>query len=71
MIVADHGNADCMTNPDGSPNTAHTTQPVPCVLINRPITGKLHNGILADVAPTLLKILELPQPSEMTGTPLF
>jgi len=71
VVIADHGNADCMTNPDGSPNTAHTTQPVPCALINRSIKGNLRNGILADVAPTLLKILEVPQPSEMTGTPLF
>lgn len=71
LVIADHGNADCMINPDGSPNTAHTTQPVPCALINNPNSVSLHKGILADVAPTLLKILDLPQPKEMTGTPLF
>lgn len=71
LVIADHGNADCMTNPDGSPNTAHTTQPVPCVLINHPENPPLRSGILADVAPTLLKILGLNQPKEMTGKSLF
>src|SRR5690606_21115652 len=71
LVIADHGNADCMINPDGSPNTAHTTQPVPCALINNPDNAKLHNGILADVAPTLLKIIGVKQPKEMTGAPLF
>ncbi len=70
LVIADHGNADCMINPDGSPNTAHTTQPVPCALVNNP-SATLHEGILADVAPTLLKILGLPQPPQMTGKPLF
>lgn len=71
LMIADHGNADCMINPDGSPNTAHTTQPVPCALINRAGNPPLHAGILADVAPTLLKLLGLNQPIEMTGKPLF
>jgi 2,3-bisphosphoglycerate-independent phosphoglycerate mutase len=70
LVIADHGNADCMINPDGSPNTAHTTQPVPCALINN-ASATLHQGILADVAPTLLKILGIAQPTQMTGKPLF
>jgi len=70
MIIADHGNADLAVNEDGSPNTAHSTNPVPCIVINAPANlSKV--GILADVAPTLLKMMQLNQPSEMTGTPLF
>jgi 2,3-bisphosphoglycerate-independent phosphoglycerate mutase len=72
LIIADHGNADCMYENDGSPHTAHTTQPVPCILAdNSKKVTRLKNGKLADVAPTLLKILGLEQPREMTGTPLF
>lgn len=70
LVIADHGNADCMVQPDGSPHTAHTTAPVPVVLVtDRDVS--LKNGILADVSPTLLKIMDLEQPEEMTGTPLF
>jgi 2,3-bisphosphoglycerate-independent phosphoglycerate mutase len=72
IIIADHGNADCMSQPDGSPHTAHTTVPVPFILIdpeNNPSSVK--NGILADVAPSLLKLLNIEQPSEMTGKALF
>lgn len=70
LVIADHGNADCMIQPDGSPHTAHTTAPVPVVFVtDRDVS--LKNGILADVSPTLLKIMNLEQPEEMTGTPLF
>ena len=70
IILADHGNADKMINPDGTPNTAHTTNPVPVILVSKHIQPQLKNGILANVAPTLLKLLGLPKPKEMTG-PLF
>ena len=71
LIIADHGNADCMIQPDGSPHTSHTTAPVPVVLVSDIYQGKLQSGILADVAPTLLKMMGLDQPEEMTGKPLF
>jgi 2,3-bisphosphoglycerate-independent phosphoglycerate mutase len=70
MIIADHGNADYAINPDGSPNTAHTKNPVPCVVIDNRIK-KIKNGILADVAPTLLEIMHLDKPEEMTGNSLI
>ncbi|HCI69458.1 MAG TPA: 2,3-bisphosphoglycerate-independent phosphoglycerate mutase, partial [Balneola sp.] len=71
LIIADHGNADQMIKPDGSPHTAHTTALVPAILVNHPESPKLHPGILADVAPTLLKCLKIDQPEEMSGSPLF
>lgn len=73
LIIADHGNADCMYEEDGSPHTAHTTQPVPCILAddNRKDISLREGGMLADVAPTLLKLLGIEQPAEMTGKPLF
>lgn len=71
LIIADHGNADCMIQPDGSPHTAHTTAPVPVLLVGRTDVSQLRDGILADVAPTLLRILGISQPAEMTGKPLF
>ena len=66
LIIADHGNADFAINLDGSPNTAHSTNPVPCFAIN---TGfeKIENGKLGDIAPTILKIMEVEVPEEMTG----
>jgi 2,3-bisphosphoglycerate-independent phosphoglycerate mutase len=68
IIIADHGNSDYMINDDGSPNTAHTTNPVPVIYVSaNPLTNKISNGILADVAPTILKILGIAQPAEMTG----
>lgn len=70
LIIADHGNADCMLQEDGSPHTAHTTAPVPVVLVSNR-EARLTPGILADVAPTLLKMMDLKQPDEMTGRPLF
>jgi len=71
LITADHGNADYMINEDGSPNTAHTTNPVPLFLIDNDFKPALHNGTLADIAPTVLKLMQLPQPTEMTGKSLF
>lgn len=66
LLTADHGNADKMVEEDGSPFTAHTTNPVPFCVINHPCTLR-EGGRLADIAPTMLKILDLPQPAEMTG----
>ena len=71
LIIADHGNSDCMIKPDGSPHTAHTTAPVPSIIVNYPEEINLQPGILADVSPTLLKLMGVEQPEEMTGTPLF
>lgn len=69
LIIADHGNAEYMINTDGSPNTAHTTNDVPCFLLNSKYS-KIKNGILADIAPTIIKILGLVAPPEMTGKSL-
>ncbi len=72
LIIADHGNADNAVNPDGSENTAHSLNPVPCILVsNDKKEVKLQNGILADVAPTLLSIMGLTVPEEMTGKNLI
>lgn len=71
LIIADHGNADNAVNADGSPNTAHSLNPVPCIWITENKKGKIADGVLADVAPTLLKIMGIPQPEEMTGTALI
>ncbi len=67
IIIADHGNCDNAINPDGTPNTAHSLNPVPCVYVSGDTDATVENGILADVAPTLLHIMGLPQPKEMTG----
>lgn len=66
LIIADHGNADNAVNPDGSPNTAHSLNPVPSILITEDY-DKIKPGVLADVAPTILKIMGIEQPAEMTG----
>ena len=72
FILADHGNADCMINKDGSPNTAHTTQPVPFHIVSKNITDLgLKNGVLGDVAPTILDWMKIPKPIEMTGQSLL
>jgi 2,3-bisphosphoglycerate-independent phosphoglycerate mutase len=70
LITADHGNADLVTNADGSRNTAHTTNPVPFIATSKHVTLR-NDGILADIAPTILKLLEVVQPSEMTGKALI
>ncbi len=66
IIIADHGNADYALNPDGSPNTAHSLNPVPIIVVSDRVRA-VHDGVLADVAPTALKLLGLTPPSEMTG----
>ena len=66
VMIADHGNADNAINPDGTPNTAHSLNPVPIVVVSDRVKA-VHNGILADVAPTVLKLMGLEQPAEMTG----
>lgn len=71
IIIADHGNADNAINPDGTPNTAHSLNPVPCVYVTKRTDAHVANGRLADVAPTILKIMGLPQPKEMTGKALI
>ncbi|NOY36243.1 MAG: 2,3-bisphosphoglycerate-independent phosphoglycerate mutase [Chlorobi bacterium] len=70
VIIADHGNADYAVNPDGSPNTAHSLNPVPIIAVTDRVT-KVVNGILADVAPSILSLLGMDIPDEMTGKKLF
>lgn len=67
FLTADHGNADFMKNQDGSPNTAHTLNPVPLFIIDKTWRGKIKSGKLGDIAPTILHFMGLPIPSEMTG----
>ncbi len=69
VMIADHGNADNAVNEDGSPNTAHSLNPVPIVVVSDRV-AKVEDGILADVAPTVLKLMGLPQPTEMSGKAL-
>lgn len=71
LIIADHGNADCMVQPDGSAHTAHTTARVPAILVSNRNGVSMRDGILGDVAPTLLKMMGIDAPEEMSGTPLF
>jgi 2,3-bisphosphoglycerate-independent phosphoglycerate mutase len=71
VIIADHGNADKAVNADGTPNTAHSTNPVPVVLVDQGGRYALRDGILADVAPTILELMGLPIPSEMSGRSLL
>ena len=67
IIIADHGNADHAINEDGTPNTAHSLNPVPFIYVTKNKEARVKNGRLADVAPSLLHILGLPQPEAMTG----
>lgn len=65
IIIADHGNCETMMNPDGSPNTAHTTNPVPIILVDKELK-KINNGVLGDIAPTILELMGIEQPAVMT-----
>lgn len=72
IILADHGNSDCLINPDGTPNTAHTMNPVPCIYVSGSDQKvEQANGKLGDVAPTILKLMGLETPEEFTGTVLI
>ncbi len=71
FLTADHGNADYMINEDGSPNTAHTLNPVPFFIIDKTWRGKIQPGKLGDLAPTILTMMDLPVPAEMTGNILI
>ncbi len=71
IIIADHGNSDIMINADGSPNTAHTTNLVPAIVVDNDFNGTLKPGKLGDLAPTILKMIGLPKPEEMTGNELI
>ena len=71
IIIADHGNADNAINPDGTPNTAHSLNPVPFIYVTENKNAKVENGILADVAPSILHIMGLEQPADMTGKNLI
>lgn len=70
LVIADHGNCDTMINPDGTPNTAHTTNPVPFILVEREKRG-VKSGVLGDIAPTILDLMGIPQPELMTGKSLL
>lgn len=65
IVIADHGNCETMINPDGSPNTAHTTNPVPIILVDKELKT-IHDGVLGDIAPTILELMGIPQPAAMT-----
>ena len=70
LLIADHGNCETMMNPDGSPHTAHTTNPVPIILIDKEIQS-IKNGVLGDIAPTILELMGIEQPKEMTRKSLL
>ncbi len=70
VIIADHGNSDFAINPDGSPNTAHSLNPVPIIVLDDTVQ-KIKSGTLRDVAPTVLELMNIPQPPEMTGSSLI
>jgi 2,3-bisphosphoglycerate-independent phosphoglycerate mutase len=65
IIIADHGNCETMINPDGSPNTAHTTNPVPIILVDKDLKT-IHDGVLGDIAPTILELMGIEKPAVMT-----
>ncbi|MFQ3213787.1 MAG: 2,3-bisphosphoglycerate-independent phosphoglycerate mutase [Marivirga sp.] len=71
IIIADHGNSDFMVNEDGSPNTAHTTNLVPCILVDKDFSGTIKDGKLGNIAPTILKLMGIKQPEEMSCDPLI
>lgn len=70
IVIADHGNCDTMINPDGTPNTAHTTNPVPLILVDGEVR-EIKDGVLGDIAPTILKLMGIPQPGLMTQKALI
>ena len=70
IIIADHGNCETMINPDGSPNTAHTTNPVPIILVDKELKT-IHDGVLADIAPTILDLMNIEKPDVMSGHSLL
>ncbi len=70
IVIADHGNCETMINPDGSPNTAHTTNPVPIILVD-PELKTIHDGVLGDIAPTILELMQIEKPAVMTGKSLL
>ncbi len=70
IIIADHGNCETMINPDGSPNTAHTTNPVPIIIVDNEQI-KIHDGVLGDIAPTILELMQIEKPAVMTGKSLL
>ena len=70
IIIADHGNCETMINPDGSPNTAHTTNPVPIILVDKDLTT-INSGVLGDLAPTILELMGIEKPEVMTGKSLL
>lgn len=70
IIIADHGNCETMINPDGSPNTAHTTNPVPIILVDKDLK-KINDGVLGDIAPTILELIGVAQPAAMTSHSLL
>ena len=67
ILIADHGNSDMMINPDGSPNTAHTTNLVPFIIVDNEFRSEVKSGKLGDLAPTILKFMGVERPAEMTG----
>jgi len=71
LVTADHGNSEQMLYPDGSPFTAHTTNPVPFMVVGYPCKLRESGGVLGDIAPTMLAIMGIPQPKEMTGKSLI
>ena len=71
IIIADHGNSETMINEDGSPNTAHTTNPVPLILVEKEKENEIGDGILGDIAPTILELLNIEQPGAMTRKSLL
>jgi 2,3-bisphosphoglycerate-independent phosphoglycerate mutase len=70
LVIADHGNSETMKNPDGSPHTAHTTNPVPLILVDNEVK-KINSGILGDIAPTILHLMGVEQPKDMTQKSLI
>jgi 2,3-bisphosphoglycerate-independent phosphoglycerate mutase len=70
LVIADHGNCETMINPDGSPNTAHTTNPVPFIIVDTDQIP-IKDGVLGDIAPTILQLMGIEKPDAMTGQSLL